>query len=291
MLIISCSKGVHIGSKIASKLKASHSKLFVEEFPDGELYIKYNTDLKNKKVVLVQSFYGNIQECLVEVVFAAQTAKDLGAKKVILVAPYMPYFRQDKRFKPGECVSIKAMASLIDKYFDGLLVFDPHLHREKVLKHIFKTKAVKLSANKRIAAYIKRNFKKPVLIGPDSESYKWARFVAEMINAESHIYSKKRYSARKVKVGLKDKLKIKGRNIVIVDDMISTGRTILETAKDLSKHKPKSISCICVHGIFVGHILKLFKHKKIRVISTNTIPSSRSKIDVSKDVVEVLKSF
>lgn len=288
MIIISCSHGIHLGSKIAKKLKAKHSKLIVDKFPDGELYIRFLDNVKNKVVVLVQSFYGNIQDCIIEAIFAAHTAIDLGAKKVILAAPYFPYFRQDARFHRGDTISINAMASLVDRYFDAVAVMDPHLHRKNMVSKIFKIKAIKLSANRIIASYIKSHFKNPALIGPDEESYKWAKHIAEEINVESYIYKKKRYSSYHVKVSISKKLNIKDKEVIIVDDIVSTGHTILETIKNLSKQKPKSISCICVHGIFAGDILDKLRNKKINIISTNTIPSVKSKIDVSGEIASAI---
>ena len=156
MIIISCSHGKHLAKKIANKLKKPYSQLEVKKFPDGEIYIRFLKNIKNKIVVLIQSFYDEINDNLIEVIFAAYTAKDLGAKKVFLVAPYFPYLRQDKRFKQGECINLKGTAKLIDNCIDKIFIIDPHLHRETALAHIFKTKSVKLTSNPFIASYIKK---------------------------------------------------------------------------------------------------------------------------------------
>ena len=289
MLIISCSHGKHLGYLVAKRLKKRHSHLKVDKFPDAELKIRFNVGLKNKDVVLVQSFYRNINDCIVEVIFAAQTARELGAKKVILVAPYFPYLRQDKRFHKGEAISQTIIAGLISKYFDAIFIIDPHLHRKNKLENIFKIKARKLTANHLIAGYIKKYISNPVVIGPDEESYKWARNVAEMLGANSIILNKKRYSSYHVKVRLSKKINLKNKNVVIVDDIISTGHTILETAKILRKLGAKNIYCICVHGIFVNDALKKLRKAKINVISTNTIPNKVAKIDVSGVICEGLR--
>ena len=281
MIIISCSHGKHLGYKVAKRLKAQHSELFVKKFPDDELLIRFNANLKGSSVVLVQSFYGNISDCIVELVLASATAKDLGAKKIILAAPYFPYLRQDKRFRNGESVSHGIIAKLIEKYADEILIIDPHLHRKKSLSQIFKIKATKLTANSLISNYIKNHIKNPIIIGPDEESYKWARSVAEMINAESRILEKKRYSSYHVEVKLNKKIDLKNKNAVIVDDIVSTGHTIMEAAKLLRKSGAKNIYCICVHGIFANGSLKKLTKVKIKVISTNTIPNKVAKIDVS----------
>ena len=290
MLIVSCSHGVHLGFSIAKRLKVQHSKLAVKKFPDDEMLVRFDCSVKNKSIVLLQSFYKNISDCIVEVILAAQTARELGAKKVILVAPYFPYLRQDKRFHDGESVSQGIIAGLIGKYADEIYILDPHLHRKFSLNQIFKINATRLTANSLIADYIKRKIKNPLIIGPDEESYKWAKNVAEIIGAESRILKKKRYSSYHVEVELNKKADFDKKNIVIVDDIISTGHTIIETAKLLRKLGAKNIYCICVHGIFVDDALKKLKKEKIKIISTNTIPNPFAKIDVSGVIGNSLKN-
>lgn len=282
MIIVSCSKGKHLAKKIAIKIKKPYSELSVKKFPDSELYLKFNTNVKNKKVMLVQSFYGDISDSIVEVLFAADTAKDLKAKSITLVAPHFPYLRQDKRFKPGEAISLKVIADIIDKFFDEIYIIDPHLHRERTLGHVFKIKAHKLSACKPIADYIKKKIKNPVIIGPDWESYKWAEKVAEYCKCKSYILKKKRISARKVIISFNKKVNLKGKNIIIVDDIISTGNTIIRAAEHIKKEGAKNITAICIHGIFSESALQKLKKAKINVIATNTIPGSKSKIDVAE---------
>lgn len=288
MIIISCSHGRHLGKKIARKLKAKHSGLIVSKFPDNELLIRFSTNLKNKDVIFVQSFYSDINYCIIEMILAAKTAKEIGARKISLAAPYFPYLRQDKRFHKGESVSQGIIAGMFDKYFNSVYIMDPHLHRKNSLKEIFKIKSIKLSANSLIAEYIKKNIKNPVLIGPDSESYKWARNVAEKIGVESRILTKKRFSSYHVEVKLNKKIDLKNKNVVIVDDIVSTGHTIIETAKLLRKLGAKSIYCICVHGIFVNDALKKLRKNKIKITSTNTIPNPVGKIDVSGIIAQNL---
>ena len=140
MLVVSCSHGKHLGQRIAKKLNKMHTYLVTGKFPDDELYMRFESKLKDKDVVLVQSFYRNISDCIVEVILAAETAYELGAKRVFLIAPYFPYLRQDKRFHSWEAISQKIVAGLIDKYFDAVYVMDPHLHRKNKLENIFKIK-------------------------------------------------------------------------------------------------------------------------------------------------------
>ena len=289
-MIVSCSHGKHLGYLIAKKSRNKHSFLFAYKFPDDELRIRFNSELKNRNVALVQSFYRNVSDCIIEAVLAARTARELGAKKVVLVAPYFPYLRQDKLFHKGEAVSQRIIAGLMDKYFDAVYIMDPHLHRKNKLGDIFRIKAEKMTANDLIAGYIRKKIKDPVVIGPDEESYKWARNVAEIINAESRIMKKKRYSSYHVKVALNEKIGLKSRNAVIVDDIVSTGHTILETAKILKRLGAKNIYCICVHGIFANDALSKLKKAGVKVISTNTIPNKAARIDVSGEIAQNLRN-
>ena len=290
MIVVSCSHGKHIGKLIARKLKCGNSNLFFNKFPDDEIYTRFDCRLGNMEVVLVQSFYKNVNDCIIEVILAAHTAKELGAKKIILAAPYFPYLRQDKRFHKGEAVSQKIIAELVNNYFDEVLIMDPHLHRETKLGHLFTIKSKKLTANSLIADYIKKKIKNPVIIGPDEESYKWAKSVAEIIGAESRILEKKRYSSYHVEVRLNKKINLDSKDVVIVDDIVSTGNTILETVKKLKKLGAEKIYCICVHGIFADDSLEKLQKAGIKVISTNTIPSRVAKIDISNVFADSLRS-
>ncbi len=281
MVIISCSHGRHLGHLIAKKLKASHFDLTVDKFPDGELYIRFRQGLENKSVVLVQSFYGSISDCILEVILAAKTAHELGAKKIVLAAPYFPYMRQDKRFHAGEAVSQSVLAGLMDDCFDLIKVIDPHLHRKKKIEDIFKTSSKSLTANSLMASYIREHINSPIIVGPDEESYKWAKNVADMIAAQSAILKKTRYSSYSVSVKLNKKIDFRSRNAVIVDDIVSTGHTILETSKILYRLGAKKVYCICVHGIFANNAMDKLRKAGISVVSTNTIPNKAAKINVS----------
>src|SRR3989338_4874231 len=293
MIIIGCSHGKHLAGKVAKRLKEKYSELQVKKFPDGETKIRFLADVKGKDVILVQSFYGDmnwdVNDCVVEAIFAAETARDLGAKKVFLAAPYFPYLRQDKRFKPGESISLKIMAGLVDGHFDKVFVVDPHLHREAQLSHIFKIYSHKITSNTWIADYIRKNIKNPLIVGPDWESYKWAQRVAEQIGCEYVILEKVRYSGRKVKVTLNKKIDLDNKPVVFVDDMISTGNTILEASKNIRKLAAKKFYCVAVHGLFVEGALEKLRKANIEAVTTNTIPNKVAKIDVSGIVADALK--
>lgn len=269
-VIVFCSGAGHI--------KKGGTKLGLERFPDGEINIHFKENLKSKKVVLVQSFYGDINEKIVEVLFAGHTAKEIGAKKVELFALYFPYFRKDKRDKKRECISINAMSKIFST-FDEISVVEPHLHRIKNIKDVFKN-GRRIKTGKLIAKHLKK-IENPLFIGPDSESKQWAKEIAEHSQKEYNIFRKKRYNSKKVRIKINKNINLKNRNIVIVDDIISTGHTMIETIKEIKKFKPKKIYCVAIHGIFADNALKKLK-RHARVLSTNTIPSEVSKINISE---------
>jgi ribose-phosphate pyrophosphokinase len=294
MIITSCGNSEKIAKKIAQEVGAKYSQLIISSFPDGEMYLRYKDDLKAQKVVIIHSFQPNPNKSLFEIIFAAQTAKDLGAKKVILMAPYLAYMRQDKRFNPGEGISSRIMAKLLNGSLDKIITIDPHLHRYKSLKEIFTIPSVKLTANPLIEEYIERKVKRKdrglVIIGPDWESYQWAEEVAKRIGAEATVFSKKRYSSRHVEEKMNKKVEMKGKDAVIVDDIISTGHTIAEAAKKAKKMGAKKVVAIGVHGLLVENAIgKMRKAGVDKIVTSNCIEHQTNEIDVTSLIIDEVK--
>ena len=284
-LIIGCSNSRELAKKIAGIMKIEYSELFTTYFPDGELCIRYLTNVKNKKVVLVQSMHPYPNDAMMEAIFAIQTARKLNAKEIILVAPYLAYMRQDKMFKHGECVSNKIMAQLLS-CADRIVTIDPHLHRISRLSEIFNVKTTTLSAMHSISKYIIDKKINGLLIGPDIESTQWASRVAQETGLPFTILHKKRYTARVVRT--KVNADVKGKHAIIIDDIISTGHTMLEPIKQLKKLGAKKITCIAVHGLFAENALELLKKTGVEVMSTNAIQTKASRIDISQTIAEAL---
>lgn len=289
MIITTCGNSTKIGQRVAKKLKVPYSPLTVAAFPDGDLYLKFNSIIKNQTVIILQSFQPHPDQSLFDVIFAAETAKDLGAKKVILVAPYLAFMRQDKRFHPGEAISSKIMGKHLSIAVDQVITIDPHLHRYKSLGEIFTCKTKCLTANSLIASYVKKHIKNAVIIGPDWESYQWAEAIASDAKVECTVLAKTRFSSEHVSVKQLKPVQIKGKNVVIVDDIISTGHTVAEAAKLAVSQGAKSITAICVHGLFAGDALNIMKKAGVtKVVSTNTIEHPTNGIDVSPLFFDIL---
>lgn len=304
MIITSCGNSVLIARKVAQQLKATFSPLTISSFPDGDAYLKFNTPIKGKKVAIIQSFQPNPEKSLLNVLWTAETAKDLGARKVILVAPYLAYMRQDKRFHDGEAISSRIMAKHLNSCVDKIITIDPHLHRYKSLKDLFTIPAVKLTANKLIGQYIQKHINdhlnkqqvnqqkvgRPVIIGPDIESYQWVDVIAKEVGGEHTVLKKTRFSSRHVQSRMIKPVVLKGKNVVIVDDIISTGHTMIEALKKAKKEKARQVIAIGVHGLFVEKGLEKMKKAGFdEIITTNCIEHSTNKIDVTPLIVEELR--
>ena len=290
MLITTCGNSVKLAKSLAQKLKANYSALTISQFPDGDLYLKYNTEVKGKIVVIVESMQPQPTESLMKILFAAETAKDLGAKKAILIAPYLAFMRQDGRFNPGEAISSKIVGKLLSNSVDKIITFDPHIHRWKSMKDIFSIPAAKLTTNSLISEYIKKNFRNEIIVGPDGEPSQWAQRIADKIGAESTVFEKKRLSSWKVVVRMKNPIAGKGKDIVIVDDIISTGHTVIEAVKELRKHGARKISVICIHAVFVEKAYEKSLEAGVNeIISTNCNDHKTNKIDVSPLLLQELR--
>jgi ribose-phosphate pyrophosphokinase len=174
------------------------------------------------------------------------------------------------------------MAKLLNKSIDKIITIDPHLHRYRSLKEIFTISTKKLTANGPIADYVKKKIKTPAIIGPDWESYQWAEAIAKEVGCEVTCFKKHRFSSRHVESRMIKKIDLKGKNVVIVDDIISTGHTIIEAAKTAKKLGAKSITAIGVHGLFMEGAVEKLQKIGIKVISTNTVEHKTNKIDVTE---------
>lgn len=284
-LIIGCSGAKHLIKAIAKKSKTNYCNLEIERFPDTELKIRITKEVKGKNIYFVQSFYKSkdtdVNDKLIEVLFAAHTARELGAKKVFLVSPYLVYLREDKRFKKGEAVSAKILANFC-KVFDKVYVLEPHLHRFKSFKEFFPN-AVKISLSDEAANYIKKKIKGDYrIVGPDIESKQWVKSIADKLNKKYSILEKQRFSSRKVKIKGE---KISSNKVIIIDDIISTGHTLIEATKLI---KAKEIYFIGMHGLFSENAVKKL-NKKGKIIVSNSIPSKASKIDCTNALAKIIK--
>ncbi|MBI4144557.1 ribose-phosphate diphosphokinase [Candidatus Woesearchaeota archaeon] len=285
MLVLGGNNSADLAKSVARKCKAKFARITTRTFPDGETYIRL-PNVVNRHVVIINSMHPLPNDSLIELFLAWHTAKELGARKITLIVPYMAYLRQDKRFHPGEALSNHLIAGLLSA--DAFITIDPHLHRIHAMKEVFKKRAKHLTSNALLAEFIKKNIPESIIMGPDGESYQWAADIAKKIRYPVVMLKKKRFSSRNVRILVKSKVPLKNKVVVIVDDIISSGHTMFEPIKQLKQLGVKRIYCVCVHGIFAENALKRLKNLGAIVISTNTISNAVAKIDVSSLIARCL---
>lgn len=260
------------------------------EFPDGESYVRIESEVRDRELILFCSLH-HPNDKFLAIHFFAKQAKEMGARKITLIAGYLAYMRQDKRFHPGECITSEHFAKLLSGSVDRLITVDPHLHRRKSMDEIYSIPTTLVHAAPNIAEFIKRNIQNPLLIGPDGESEQWVSEVAHLANVPYQVLLKERLGDRDVKVTLPDVENYQDSTPVLVDDIISTGKTMIETIlhlKNLLKVKPV---CIGVHAVFADKALSDMQNAGAgRIISCNTIPHSTNEIDLAEALLNAYQS-
>jgi len=179
-LLLTCPGNEALGQSLASALRAEPLAFTTRRFPDGETYLRIDGDVRGRAVAVLCSLH-DPDARLLPLVFVSDTLRDLGAQQVGLVAPYLGYMRQDRRFQAGEAVTSASFARLLSAQFDWLVTVDPHLHRRRSLAEIYSIPAEVVHAAPLLTDWIRANVAAPLVVGPDSESEQWVRAVAEAV--------------------------------------------------------------------------------------------------------------
>ena len=267
---------------LAELLGADVLELEHRRFPDGESYLRFHGDPKGASVIVVATL-DHPDDKLPPLLFAADCARDLGARRVGLVAPYLAYMRQDQRFKPGEALTSRTFARCLSAHFDWLVTVDPHLHRYASLDEIYTLESEVVQAAPALADWIAESVDQPVLIGPDAESEQWVSVVADMKKLPWRVLSKKRHGDRDVRMTLPDLEGLQDHTPVMIDDIISSGGTIAEATRHLLEHGLKPPVVVAVHGLFGDRARELLRHAGVaRVVCTNAVNAPESEIGLSR---------
>ncbi|PBQ30535.1 phosphoribosylpyrophosphate synthetase [Sphingobacteriaceae bacterium] len=266
---------------LALTANCSTGAMQMRRFPDEESYIRIQSDVCGKHVVMVCSLY-KPDEKIMPIYFFSKIARSMKAATITLISPYLPYMRQDKIFHQGEGVTSAEFAKLLSSMVDEIVTIDPHLHRIHSLKEIYSVKTKVCSAAEPIAAWIKTHVKKPFIIGPDSESEQWVKQVAAHCDAPYTFLNKSRVGDKQVEIVIPADINLNGITPVLVDDIISSARTMIETVLQLKKRSTQAPVCIGVHGIFAGDAYQELKNAgAAQIVTTNTIVHSSNQIDIS----------
>jgi ribose-phosphate pyrophosphokinase len=263
----------------------------LRRFPDGETYLRYAQPLAGRPIVLLCTL-DRPDDKVLPLLFAAATARDLRAASVGLIAPYLAYMRQDRRFQEGEAVTSRTFAKILSSHIDWLVTVDPHLHRYGSLAEIYGVETRVLHAAPLISDWISSHVENPLLVGPDSESEQWVAAVAREANAPHIVLQKTRHGDRDVEISVPDVARWRGHTPVLVDDIVSTARTMIETLGHLQRAGLRAPVCVAVHGVFAGQAYEeLLAAGAARVATTNTIPHVSNAIDVTKLLAEGAGAF
>ena len=204
-----------------------------------------------------------------------------------MIIPYLCYMRQDKAFHYGESISQAIIGHFLSELCDRLITVDAHLHRVSDLQQVVPVQqAVNLTAAKSVGEFIANKFQDAVLLGPDSESEQWVSAAAAPGSLDYLIASKKRFGDKKVAIEIPS-YPLQKKHVVIVDDMASTGETIMESVRLLHLRGVATVSCVVTHALFTDEVLKNMKHTGIeKVWSSNSITHSINAVDICSLLVE-----
>ncbi len=286
LMIIGGSSSQKLAANIAREMDDVLCPLESRKFPDGERYIRIKGDV-HEGVVVVQSTGYPQDENLMELFLILKTIQKMGIENIRTVIPYFGYGRQEKSFNTGEAISAEVVSQLIQES-GASEVYSINLHEESIC-NLFKVPAYNLSAMPAIANFVEDNFDDPVILAPDKGALGFAKEISKNLNCESDYLEKIRLSPDHVETKPKN-LDVHGRDVVIIDDIISTGGTIINACGILKEHGVNKIMVSCVHPVLVEDaLLKIFAAGADEVVGTDTLKSEISTISVASLVADALK--
>ena len=232
---------------LASALGLPFALIEVHRFPDGESKVTLPAALPER--VIVCRSLNQPNDKLVELMLAAHTARSQGVNHLTLVAPYLCYMRQDIAFHPGEAISQQIVGEFLAGLFEKVVTVDPHLHRiERLEQAIPQREAIALASAELMGAFLRQHTRQPLLLGPDEESRQWVSAIAQPVGLEWAVAQKQRLGDREVQILLPER-DYSQQPVVLVDDMISTGTTLINITKQLRAQGAREIHCLVTHAL------------------------------------------
>ncbi len=277
-----------IARKLSKKIKANFVKSQIRVFEDGESKITLSGEISKRKSIVVQSIYPPVDTNLIQALSLISKAKEISSE-VIAVIPYMGYARQDREFLPGEIVTMKVLGKLF-KGAGASKIIAVDIHSMIGFKH-FTIKTKNVSAIPELVRYIKKlSLKNALVVSPDQGGKERAKLFAKELGSEYIALEKKRdRKTGKVQIKTKNLDEVANRDLILVDDMISTGGSIVKATQFLKKQKCKKIYVACTHALLMNNAEKRIKKAGVtKIISANTIPGKTSIVDISNTIAKAI---
>ncbi|MHB8948328.1 MAG: ribose-phosphate pyrophosphokinase [Rhodoferax sp.] len=256
-------------------------------FPDGEIKLRLPPSLPDHVVIL--RTLNDPNEKLIELLLAAQSARELGARHLTLVAPYLGYMRQDVAFEPGEAISQRIVGQFLAGLFDAVITVDPHLHRVATLQQAVPVaNALVLSAAPLLSDLIATHCPQALLLGPDEESKQWVAQAAMRNGFDHAVCLKVRHGDRAVEIALPD-IPVAGRHVVLLDDVVSTGHTLAQATRQLLAAGAASVDVAVTHALFVAGAWSMILNAGVREVwSADCVKHASNAISMSGPIGEAL---
>ncbi len=269
--------------KLANQTDVETVEVQTQVFPDGERYVKIEEDIEGEKCTLVQTTYPN--QNLLELFMIQNALKENGADFIKVVVPYYSYGRQDKIFEKGEAVSAKAFAKRIDIEADEFYSVD--LHSQEIVD-FFDITAENISAMTKLAEYSMGEKNPDLLIAPDEGAKDIVKDAALSVGLGWDYLEKTRIDANTVEIKPKN-IDVEGKSVVILDDIIATGGTMTEAARQLKESGAKEVHAGCTHGLFAGDAKDKLGAVCDSFFCTDTIEQERSEVSVAPLLADLIE--
>lgn len=274
-------------ARIAQAAQLALAPIERHRFPDGEIKLRL-PDALPEHVIILRTL-NDPNEKLIELLLTAQTARTAGARHLTLIAPYLAYMRQDVAFHPGEAISQRIIGRFLADLFQAVITVDPHLHRVATLQEAVPVRhAIVLSGAPLLSDLIAQHRQNPLLVGPDEESAQWVAQAAARHGFEHAVCHKVRHGDRAVEVALPE-LALAGRQVVLLDDVASTGHTVAQAARLLLAAGAVSVDVAVTHALFAGDALQVMHDAGVgEVWSTDCIAHASNAVSMATAIAQAL---
>lgn len=278
----------HLAEPLAVALGVPLRWIDRHRFPDGESRLRLPPRLP-PRVALLRGLQ-RPNEKLVELMIAAQAARELGVEHLTLVCPYLAYMRQDMAFQPGEAVSQRHVGRALAAWFDVVITVDPHLHRVTSMDEVLPgRRGVALTAAPLLGEWAARHARRPLLLGPDEEAAPWVRRAAQAQGLEHATCVKQRSGDREVRVALPER-DFAGREVVLIDDVASTGRTLAVTTEALLARGAAAVDVAVTHALFVDDAIAHLARAGVRhVWSSDSVAHASNVVSLVPLLADTLR--